>query len=128
AVVFGLLGLSTSMRWDSALGARIGNLLCVAASIMMHAAPATWGDPGSMLVWVGPPVLYAGVSDTIILEVQRRAMAKRGLENKHASIWSVFAIILWGVFGFLAWCVRLCFAGKETIAKFKACSLQAVPY
>lgn len=128
AVVFGLLGLATAMRGDSALRARMGNLLCVAASIMMNAAPATWGDPGSMLVWIGPPLLYAGVSDTIILEVQRRALAKRGLDNKHASIWSVLAIILWGVVGIIAWVLRLVFAPKQTMSMFKAWYLQEVAY
>ena len=128
AVVFGLLGLATAMRGDSALRARMGNLLCVAASVAMNAAPATWDDPGSMLVWVGPPLLYAGVSDTIILEVQRRAMDKRGLENKHASIWGVLALILWGIVGVIAWVLRLVFAPKETIVKFRQWYLAEVAY
>lgn len=128
AVVFGLLGLATAMRGDSALRARIGNLLCVGASIAMNAAPASWDDPGSVLVWVGPPLLYAGVSDTIILEIQRRAMAKRGLDLAHASIWSVLSIILWGIIGVLAWILRLILAPKQTPTKFRNWYLDEIAY
>ena len=128
ALTFALLGLATAMRGQSALRARLGNLACVAASVFMNAAPASLERPETLLVWMGPPLLYAAVSDTIILEIQNRAMAKRGLSIKHASLWSVLGLILGRVLGIIAWFVRVVFAPVETVKKFRTWYLDEVPY
>src|SRR5690606_27497841 len=86
----------------SALRARIGNLVCIGVSVLMNAAPAwNWGDtdPGALLVWAGPPLLYAAASDTVILEIQQRACPTA----PGHSIWSLLGTLVGGIRRALAW-------------------------
>src|SRR5699024_6789564 len=73
-------------------------------------------------------LLYATTSDTIIIEIQNRAMARRGLEAKHASLWSILGLLLGGLIGICAWFLRLVFAPVETSKKFREWYLQEVAY
>lgn len=131
AIVLALLGLATAMRGRSALRARVGNLACVAVSCLMNAAPAWDGADthwGALLVWVGPPLLYAMTSDTIILEIQQRAMERRNLPVRHASLWSIIGGLVRVVGAVLAWLLRLAFDHKGTYEAFKSWYLENVPY
>lgn len=127
ALSFAILALATALRGRSALGARVGNLLSVAVSVLMNLAQADLSDWGSILVWAGPPLLYAGVSDRIIVEIQHRMVERRGLAPGH-TLWSVASLIFgvfWGVF---LWLVRVLFHPKETIGQFRKWFLDEIPY
>ncbi|MFY7069005.1 hypothetical protein ACOQFV_24370 [Nocardiopsis changdeensis] len=135
AAVFALLALATAMRGDSPLRARIGNILCAAASVLMNGArfapPADasaldW--VGHLIVWVGPALLYAGTTDTIVLEIQQRAMQRRGLHVEHPSIWSVLGIIVRGCFGVVLWVGRVVFSPFRTLTLFRSWYLAEVAY
>lgn len=135
AAVFATLALATAMRGDSPLRARIGNILCAAASVLMNGArfapPADTGALdwiGHLIVWVGPALLYAGTTDTIVLEIQRRAMERRGLDVEHPSIWSVLGIIVRGLLGVVLWVGRLVFSPFRTFWLFRTWYLAEVAY
>ena len=96
AASFAILALATAMRGDNALRARIGNLACAVASVLMNGARLDVPDEagllawmGHILVWMGPSLLYVGATDTIVWEIQRRAMERRNKPLEQASIWSV---------------------------------------
>lgn len=135
AIAFAVLGLATAMRGDSALRARVGNIACAAASVAMNGAQVSapeGAEPhvlaGHLLVWLGPPLLYAATTDMIIMEIQRRSMERRGLPLEHASIWSVLSVLLRGVVGVLLWLGRLVFSPFKTISLFRQWYLAEVAY
>ncbi|WP_152513492.1 coiled-coil domain-containing protein [Nocardiopsis baichengensis] len=103
ALIFGLLGLATAMRGQSALRARIGNLVCIGVSVAMNAAPVWDGaqtGAGALLVYAGPPLLYAATSDTVILEIQNRACRD---QDKSHSIWALVGALFRSVGAVFGW-------------------------
>lgn len=135
AAVFAVLALATAMRGDNPLRARIGNILCAAASVLMNGArfaPPEMASAldwiGHLIVWVGPALLYAGTTDTIVLEIQRRSLERRSLDLEHTSIWSVLAIIVGGAFGVLLWFGRFLLAPRETTRLARAWYLKEIAY
>lgn len=127
ALSFAILGLATALRGRSALTARVGNLACVVVSVLMNLAQADMHDWGSVLVWAGPPLLYAGVSDRIIVEIQQLMVERRNLPAGH-TLWSVTALVLGGFWGVFLWLVRMGMAPKETGRKFRRWFLDEIPY
>ena len=135
AASFAILALATAMRGDNALRARVGNLACAVASVLMNGARLevppdagllTW--MGHILVWMGPSLLYVGATDTIVWEIQRRAMERRNKPLEQASIWSVVSVLLRAVLGVLLWILRLIFSPWKTVTLFRSWYLSEVAY
>lgn len=135
AASFAILALATAMRGDNALRARIGNLACAVASVLMNGARLDVPDEagllawmGHILVWMGPSLLYVGATDTIVWEIQRRAMERRNKPLEQASIWSVVNGLLRAVLGVLLWLIRLVFSPWKTVTLFRSWYLAEVAY
>lgn len=135
AASFAVLALATAMRGDNALRARVANLACAVASVLMNGAridvPADSGLlvwTGHILVWMGPSLLYVIGTDMIVWEIQRRAMERRGKPLEQASIWSVIAVLVQVLIGVLLWFVRLLFSPWKTFTLFRQWFLAEVAY
>jgi len=118
ALIFGLLGLATAMSGRSALRARLGNLVCIGVSVAMNAAPVwdgTGTDPGALLVWAGPPLLYAAASDTVILEIQQRACPS----TPGHSIWSLLGAVVGGIGTAMGWVLLMILDIKRAPAAWR---------
>ncbi|WP_143847320.1 hypothetical protein [Nocardiopsis sp. JB363] len=135
AASFAILALATAMRGDNAFRARVANLGCAVASVLMNGAridvPADSGLlvwTGHILVWMGPSLLYVIGTDMIVWEIQRRAMERRGKPLEQASIWSVIAVLIQVLIGVLLWFVRLLFSPWKTFTLFRQWFLAEVAY
>ena len=135
AASFAILALATVMRGDSAVRARIANLCCAVASLLMNGAqidlpldPALLVVAGHILVWMGPSLMYIGGTDIIVWEIQRRALQRRGKTTETPSMWSIIAILAQIVLGVLLWFVRLAFDPKQTFKLFRKWFLSEVAY
>lgn len=135
AAAFAILGLATAMRGDNALRARVGNIACALASVAMNGAQISAPEnaephvlAGHLLVWLGPPLLYAATTDMIIMEIQRRSMERRGLPLENASLWSVVGVLVKAVVGVVLWFGRLVLDPFQTIKMFREWYLGEVAY
>lgn len=135
AASFAILALATAMRGDNALRARVANLGCAVASVLMNGARLDVPDEsgllvwtGHILVWMGPSLLYVIGTDMIVWEIQRRAMERRNKPLEQASIWSVIAVLVQILIGVLLWFVRLVFSPWKTFTLFRQWFLAEVAY
>ncbi|MFE9247173.1 hypothetical protein [Nocardiopsis sp. NPDC006938] len=135
AASFAVLALATAMRGDSPVRARIANLGCAVASLLMNGAridlplePGLLVVAGHILVWMGPSLMYIVGTDIIVWEIQRRALQRRGKTTETPSMWSLIALLAQVVLGVLLWFVRLIFAPKETSTLFRRWFLAEVAY
>lgn len=106
AVLFASLAFAAAVRGRPALRARLGNVACTAASLIMNAMSAR--TPGGTLAAVLPPLLYAAASDTCIAELRQQALDKRAIVRRRT--WP--SVLLTAV----RWCLRLAFAPLTTLA------------
>jgi hypothetical protein len=127
AVIFAALAFAAALRGRTALRARVGNLACVAGSVAMNAMSADFGSVGSVAVWVLPAVLYAGASDTLVVEIQARVLDRRGHADAQASLAGMVAKLARGVGGTLLWLLRLLLAARSTMGGFRAWVIETAP-
>lgn len=106
AVLFASLAFAAAVRGRPALRARLGNVACTTASLLMNAMSAH--TPGGTLVAVLPPLLYAAASDTCIAELRQQALDKRAIVRRRT--WP--NVLLTG----FRWCLRLLVAPRTTLA------------